>query len=435
MTRVRKRSFIVLTILGPLLMAGVFVTLFWLGTQENESQKILVVDENYPLFKDLEKQESESLQFVCTDIGINEAQVLLQESDFSSILYLRSREGGILPEVGQLYFKKQPSFRVQRKIEGSVQDILEGEKLKRYDIDRQQYYSIRTPFTVALLKFQSPGESEDANNIQIWVGLIFGVFIYLFIFMYSIQVMRGVIEEKTNRIIEVMISSVKPMQLMFGKIIGVGMVGLTQFLLWIILTAILFGAGQYAIISANYSGDSVANYGQMTPEVLAELENNSNAPPAILTDPNSLFNEVMRVDYLLMLGAFLFYFLGGYLLYSALMAAVGAAVDSETDTQQFLLPVTLPLLLSYMASFIIMSFPEGQTAFWFSIIPFTSPIVMLVRIPFGVPWWELILSMSLLILGFIGTTWVAARIYRTGILMYGKKASYKELWKWIRFNG
>jgi ABC-2 type transport system permease protein len=246
--------------------------------------------------------------------------------------------------------------------------------------------------------------------------------------------MRGVIEEKSNRIVEVIITSVKPFQLMLGKIIGVALVSLTQFTLWIVLTMGILAAVQSTVFKDYYDPAAIAAQTQVTPDIAKEIQmENVTQKKFDLLDPNNIIN---RTNWPLMIGLFIFYFLGGYLLYSALFAAVGSAVDNETDTQQFMLPVTLPLTLAYVLSAAIVENPEGQLAFWLSIIPFTSPIAMLVRVAIGIgeggiPLWELILSMVALVVGFIFTVWLAAKIYRTGILMYGKKVSYSELWKWI----
>ena len=249
--------------------------------------------------------------------------------------------------------------------------------------------------------------------------------------------MRGVLEEKTNRIIEVIISSVKPFELMMGKIIGVGLVSLTQFALWIILTLGIFGIAQATILESYYSADQITEQIQTTPEISQELQAQSNGDKTGLLDPNNIIN---RTNWPVMIALFFFYFLGGYFLYGALFAAVGAAVDNETDSQQFMVPITSPLILAYVFATTIIQNPEGSIAFWLSIFPLTSPIIMLVRVALGVgdggiPIWEVALSMGLLILfvTFIGTVWFAAKIYRVGILMSGK-TSYKELWKWLKYN-
>jgi len=248
--------------------------------------------------------------------------------------------------------------------------------------------------------------------------------IYMFIFMFGAQVLRGVMEEKTNRIIEVMVSSVKPFQLMMGKIVGIAMVGLTQFLLWIVLTFGLVSVFQLAFADQMPRPEVRMAAGQQAESINAA----GNAEIA------RVFEIINSIQYDVILISFLFFFLGGYLLYASLFAAVGSAVDSESDTQQFMMPITIPLILGFIVANMAITDPDGQLALWFSMIPFTSPIVMMARIPFGVPIEQIWISGALLILGFVFTTWLAARIYRTGILMYGKKVSYRELWKWITYR-
>ncbi|HEY0895543.1 MAG TPA: ABC transporter permease, partial [Sphingobacteriaceae bacterium] len=242
------------------------------------------------------------------------------------------------------------------------------------------------------------------------------------------QVMRGVIEEKTSRIIEVIVSSVKPFQLMMGKIIGIGLVGLTQFLLWIILSTTLTGVAGRQLLKDRVETVSTGN-GKTDAVAATQSQMEQDGMGA------EIMAAMKTINFTYVLTTFLIYFLGGFMLYSALFAAVGSAVDSETETQQFMFPITLPLLFTYIMSFsFIVNNPDSTLSFWLSIIPFTSPIAMMVRLPFGVPEWQLALSIVLLIAGFILTTWVAARIYRVGILMYGKKTSYKELAKWFMYK-
>jgi ABC-2 type transport system permease protein len=261
--------------------------------------------------------------------------------------------------------------------------------------------------------------------------------IYFFIFLYGAQVMRGVIEEKTSRIVEVIISSVKPFELMMGKIIGIALVGLTQFLLWMVLTFSMVGLAGKVMAEKNYNPEqleqSFQSSGAGMPGGMGQPFGGATVKPPSTADAFAGLSESINLP--LMLGCFLFYFLGGYLLYGALFAAIGSAVDSEADTQQFMLPITIPMILAITMSQVILTNPESSMAFWFSIIPLTSPIIMMVRLPFGVPTFDLVLSMVLLIVSFIGATWISGKIYRTGILMYGKKNSYKELWKWLFYKG
>jgi ABC-2 type transport system permease protein len=252
--------------------------------------------------------------------------------------------------------------------------------------------------------------------------------------MFGSQVMRGVIEEKTSRIVEVIISSVKPFELMMGKIVGVALVGLTQFLLWVILTATLVTVITSSFVTklSNKTPTEQIISSQL-PSVNQDKSASINSVKVKDTGVNEVLDAVNSIDFPVMISSFLFYFLFGYLLYAALFAAIGSAVDSEADTQQFMLPITIPLIFAIIMAQYVMQEPQGTMAFWLSIFPLTSPVIMMIRIPFGVPYLDLVLSMGLLLLGFLGTTWLAAKIYRTGILMYGKKVSYKELWKWLRY--
>ena len=271
------------------------------------------------------------------------------------------------------------------------------------------------------------------------LGYFAGFLIYFFVFLYGAMVMRGVIEEKTSRIVEVIVSSVKPFQLMLGKILGIALVGLTQFIAWVVLITLFVSVGMQ-VFGPDYSAENVAPQQEMVESVMSQQSINVSDVAEIQAENSSdnfkdiLLSTVDSINFIVVLLSFLFYFIGGYLLYASLFAAIGSAVDSETDTQQFMMPVTIPLVIGLLVMINTIQNPDGAMAFWFSIIPFTSPIVMMARIPFGVPYWEVALSMSLLIITFLGATWFAAKIYRTGILMYGKKVSYGEIWKWIRYK-
>ena len=421
-----------MTILGPLLFAGAIALITWLSLQDASEQNILVVDDLNPVFQPLEKESSQNLTFTYMDITLDEAEDLFPESSFTAILYLPKNIDA--SDRAILYFKKQPSRKTIKTIERKVENILEEMKLKKIGLSRSDYKKVRTRLNITPYKFTEKGEAEEVLTEKAVVGFVFGIIIYMFIFMYGVQVMKGVIEEKTNRIVEVIITSVKPFQLMMGKIIGIALVGLTQFMIWVVLMTTFVTVAQNVII-AEKTGQ-IAVQAQVINNQQDAIGVPSAAKPdfADISNPNHLIN---RINWPLMIGLFLFYFLGGYLLYSALFAAIGAAVDNETDTQQFMLPVTLPLIIAYTLSVMMMDNPESPAAFWGSLIPFTSPIIMIVRVAIGIDMsqiWELILSMILLVAGFIFTTWLAAKIYRTGILMYGKKINYKELWKWLRYD-
>lgn len=433
LSRVRKRSFIVMSLLGPLILASVLVFVFWTSLEESENQHILVVDDGYPFFADLEG--TATIRLDVQDLSLEKAEALLEVSDYTAILYLPKKI--LSNKSAQLIFKKQPSYRVQRQLEERLQQYLELSKLKEFSISETDYRRLKAPVTVIPFKYAGPGEeAEQTDMLPAIVGQIFAILIFMFIFLYSVSVMRGVIEEKTNRIIEVMVSSVKPFQLMLGKIIGVGAVGLTQYLLWAVLTFVLAGIGQAIIIGDRYMASSQPS-GGMTEMIQEQMDDEQSLELLKMSEDENVFSELQRVNFPLMIGIFIFYFVGGYLLYSALMAAVGSAVDSDTDTQQFVLPITFPLLLAYLLSFQVFNNPDGALGTWLSIIPFTSPVIMMIRISYGidaVDMWQVYLSAFLLVSTFLGAVWISARVYRTGILMYGKKASLREIIKWITYN-
>jgi ABC-2 type transport system permease protein len=312
---------------------------------------------------------------------------------------------------------------------------LKNRKLRAHGIDDKVLQSIKSDVDIRTIQWTDDGGiKESSTEVAMVVGYISGFLIYFFIFMFGPQVMRGVIEEKTNRIVEIIISSAKPFQLMMGKIIGIALVGLTQFILWIVLTtAIITGAK-----TVFFPELGTQNAQEVVVQDLFEQQDNmaqvEQLQPQDMDKITSIFNSIKSIDFGVMFGSFIFFFLGGYLLYGSLFAAIGSAVDNETDTKQFMLPITIPLILGIVVMMNVVQNPESPVAFWFSIIPLTSPIVMMVRIPFGVPYWEVALSMGLLVLTFLGSVWMAGKIYRTGILMYGKKVNYKELWKWLRYK-
>lgn len=435
LTRVRKKSFIIMTILGPVLMAAMFIVPVWLALNEEDEANILVIDDSF-LFNE-RMTDTDKIHFFFPSEGLDSAKAkVLASDDFDAVLYIHEKIM-TTPSGIQLIYDKQPGINVIRYIENTIENDLEKFKLAKSGIDQATIEAAKTNIKLVTTKLDEVGsESKSNTELSMIVGMFSGVLIYMFIFLYGVQVMRGVIEEKTNRIIEVIISSVKPFQLMMGKIIGIALVGLTQFLLWIVLSTTLISVGETLVtqhFADQKSGKSIeeAMSGNNTfvpeSEEVAETQLNETAV-------KELFANFNLIDFPVILGSFLFYFLGGYLIYSALFAAVGSAVDNEADTQQFMLPITIPIIFSFVMAQVVINNPESPMSFWLSVIPFTSPIIMMVRIPFGVPYWELALSMALLVAGFIATTWLAGRIYRTGILMYGKKITYKELWKWLRYH-
>lgn len=431
-SRVKKKSFLIMTILGPVLMAAVMIVPLWVAMQDKSVQQIQVIDDS-GLFQNILKSD-EYNQFDFTSMDIFTAKENLYSTDYNIILYIPSSIIKGNYNV-QLFYKKQPGVSTEMYIRSQLEERITDMKLFANNIDVELIKKTKTKINLTTNKVEESGRStQTSTTVNMFIGFMGAILIYLFIFLYGVQVMRGVIEEKTNRIVEVIISSVRPFQLMMGKIVGIALVGLTQFILWTILTTSIY-AISYSVFFNSFDNkiEQIDQFKQL------QLEKGiSRAPTEIKKVDSSEIIQIMRglkqIDFVAILLCFIFYFLGGYLLYGALFAAIGSAVDNEADTQQFMLPVTVPLILSFVVAQSIMQNPEGALSFWFSVIPLTSPVVMMVRLPFGVPFWQLALSMFLLVAGFIFTTWLAGKIYRTGILMYGKKVNYSEIIKWLRFK-
>jgi ABC-2 type transport system permease protein len=426
-----------MTILGPVLMAALFIVPVWLAMNEEDEANILVIDDSSLFVQRM--TDTENIHFHFPDIGVeldSAKNQMVASEDFDAVLYIHNR---IMTSTSgiQLIYDKQPGINVIRYIENTIENDIEKFKLAKSGIKQETIEAAKTNVKLVTTKLDEVGEESNSNTeLSMVVGMFSGILIYMFIFLYGVQVMRGVIEEKTSRIIEVIISSVKPFELMMGKIIGIALVGLTQFLLWTVLSGTLI-SGSKMLVEDHFAEKETATSIEQTmssAQTIAPEVEEQVSPELNEAAVEELFASINQIDFPVILFSFLFYFLGGYLIYSALFAAVGSAVDNEADTQQFMLPITLPIIFSFVMAQVVINNPESPMSFWLSMIPFTSPIIMMVRIPFGVPYWELGLSMALLIIGFIATTWLAGRIYRTGILMYGKKISYKELWKWLRYH-
>ncbi len=408
LVRIRKKSFVVMTLLGPLLMLLVMFLPIYLTNQTQTERTVAISEQDFDLFNKLEN--TDYIKFVVTPVSVF-SDLKLNFDDELYYALLEKKENEII-----LSSNKQVSLSVNNEIKSQLEKKIEQKKLVELGIDINLLEKAKTTVVVSNQIISEDGRGQKSKTeLSMAIGFISGLLIYIFIFMYGTMVMRSIIEEKTNRIVEVIISSVKPFKLMMGKIIGVSLIGLTQFVLWICLTSFLFFIVQLY-------------FGNITEvESTQEIEMQS-----MMLEGLMYLNNINLVEILL---AFLFYFLGGYLMYGSLFAAVGSAVDAEADSQQFILPVTVPLILSFILIQPIMENPDSSLAFWMSIFPLTSPIIMMVRIPFGVSDWELLLSILVLVGSFILSTKLAAKIYRTGILMYGKKINYKELWKWLRYRG
>lgn len=416
-TRVRKKSFLIMSIVGPLLIASLWVIPIWLSTRETDQKTIEILDDS-GFFKD-KFTESSSLKFeyIQTDLVAAKTEVLSSEN--YGLLYI-PRINLDEPEGITFFSGKNPSIEVIQDLEWAMRSVVEDIKLERSSIDQATLDSLKADIDIDMINMTESGEKAGSAGVATIIGYMSALMIYFFVFVYGIQILRGVIEEKSSRIVEVIVSSVKPFHLMMGKILGVGAVGLTQYIIWLVLS-IMITTG----ISAYFNIDRTDSLPVQTEQSGVVEQEQGNEFVA------EIFNSLESIDFGLLAIAFLLYFIGAYLLYGSLFAAIGSAVDNDADAQQFQLPVTIPLIFSLIVLTAILREPDGSLAFWLSMIPLFSPVIMMMRIPFGVPYWEIGLSLSLLIAGFIFTTWVASRIYRIGILMHGAKVNYRILGKWL----
>jgi ABC-2 type transport system permease protein len=422
-----------MTFLGPLLMASIGILPVWLAKSNETIRKVHVLDETG--IAEGQLTSNDNIVFSYINSSLEDAKKNLDNNDVYALVHIPSGLDDNLLVVQRnikLYSNEQVSLNVKIYIENQIEKQIERELLKSQGVDRELVASIENQVNVTLTTVpvkETPAKDVSYDpELSTALGAIGGILIYFFIFLFGAQVMRGVIEEKTNRIVEVIISSVKPFQLMMGKIIGIALVGLTQFLLWVILTGGLYTIFMNTVVKEKYSSERIEMLMQKSPDGTSvdDIEG--------LIENQQMIKRIESINWALIIPAFIFYFLGGYLLYGSLFAAIGSAVDNETDTQQFVLPITVPLIFSFIMAQTILNDPTGTMAKWLSIIPLTSPIVMMVRLPFQVAPWELALSMAMLILGFVFTTWIASKVYRTGILMYGKRVTWKEIAKWLRYS-
>jgi ABC-2 type transport system permease protein len=418
-TRVRKKSFIIMTVLGPILFAGVMILPIWLATRDSGDVKVIEVNDQTGLFVN-KFEESSTLKFEYVDLNQHGLVEYTLQSTSDGILHIPEFNLDN-PDNFIFYSRANLSIDVKENIQRVLNREIENMKMDRQGIDRETLDQIRTRVSLNTNIVTVSGEKAGSSEIATIVGYLGALLIYMFIFIFGAQVMRGVLEEKSSRIVEVIISSVRPFQLMMGKIIGVASVGLAQFILWIVLTfVIIFVVRDYFGVNELQQMQQQNAITTMSPERMETAET-----------LQSVFDAMYSVPMATIIIGFIFYFLGGYFLYGALFAAVGSASDTDTDTQQFMLPITIPLILSIVTLSAVLKDPNGSFAFWMSMIPLTSPVVMMMRLPFVIPTWEILLSMTLLIAGFIFTTWLAGKIYRIGVLVHGSKVNYKVLWKWL----
>ena len=454
LTRVRKKAFIVLTLAVPLLLAGFGVFIAKIANSDNGSTEVVEVRDDSGLNLAGRLVSTPQLRFETAIGTLAEAKKGFQKAKHDGLLVLPVGLDVEKPTGVQFYGKGNISLKKQLAVETALNKAFSDLKMQKSGLSQDQLNRLRSRVDLQAISLDETGKEADSNALATsGIAYVLALAIYLFIFIYGVQIMRGVGEEKSSRIMEVMLSSVKPFDLMMGKIVGIAAVGLTQFLMWGLLS---FGASSVLlplltddkerpkteVAATNTSAlgtSSAASAADNEPQSAAGKFDRGMTKQSAQMNPAGRFNILSTLGNLpigTILFGFIIYFLGGYLLYGALFGAVGAAVDDQTDTQQFMFPITMPLVLSYIVGVsVILRNPDGPVAFWMSMIPFTSPIAMVIRLPFGVPMWQLALSIVLLILGFIGTVWVAARIYRVGVLMYGKKVTYRELGKWMFYKG
>ncbi|MFV0472369.1 MAG: ABC transporter permease [Paludibacteraceae bacterium] len=428
-TRVMKKSFIFLTFLTPLFFVAMIMVPMWLASiQDNSIKNIVVIDKTNNYHGALKSDETYTFVFSDSPLDNYRENAHSKVNELTAVLQI-SDDLSKNPEAVILYSEKQINVELKSYISRKLSEFVQNQKLASYDIPdiNRIITESQTNISIKTIKWDANGNEEQTSaELALIIGTIAAILIYMFIMVYGAQVMSGVVQEKVNRIVEVMISSVKPFQLMMGKIVGIALVGLTQFLMWMILTFFL------SSIFIFFTGGSHPEDIMQTTGIVGIQSNTAAISSDSTAGLINILSSLSGVNFFQIITLFIIYFLGGYLLYASLFAAIGSAVDNETDTQQFSMPLTLPIFFAIYAAIYSAQNPDGPLAFWCSIIPFTSPIVMMVRLPFDVPVWQIVLSITILILSFVGTVWLAGKIYRTGILMYGKKPSWKEIWKWVQ---
>jgi ABC-2 type transport system permease protein len=425
LTKVKNKSFIIMTFLSPLIMIALFAVVAYLSQLNNDKQRTISVLDETGYVSDL-FENSENITYTkLNGLSLEDAIALVKEKEDYGLLYIARADG--LDDINdkvKFYSEDSPSLTIISDLERKIEKRLEQMKLEQDGVSLEQIEASKTNIDIAQESFDGEKTSKIDNVVKLAFGGIAGYLLFMFIIIYGNMIMRSVIEEKTSRIIEVIISSVKPIQLMMGKIIGTSLAGVTQFVIWVILGGVLL-----TVVSAIFGIDMAQ---VQSPQ--QEMVNQAMQTQGTQAMAENLITAIGNLPLANLVTAFMFFFIGGYLLYSSLYAAIGAAVDNETDTQQFMLPILMPLILAvYVGVFTVIEDPHGTVSTVFSFIPFTSPVVMLMRIPFGVPLWQQVLSLVLLIGTFILAVWFAAKIYRVGILMYGKKPTYKELFKWLKY--
>ncbi len=424
LTKVRNKSFIIMTFLSPLIMIGIFTLVGYLSQLNNDKVRIInVLDESGLFVSQFESTANLKYERI-ESLSLEQAKAKTEKSGDYGLLFIPNNDN--IDELAKsitFYSEDSPSLGTIDDIEDAIREKANTLKLKASNFDAAQIKALRVAVDTKLETFRGEETSKLGSGIKLIFGGAAGYLLFMFIIIYGNMIMRSVIEEKTSRIIEVIISSVKPVKLLLGKIIGTSLAGITQFAAWVVVGVILS-----ILVPLVFGIDLTAVQDQ---QMQAVTQASDSGLQSIVAEA---MIEIQKLPITNLIVMFLLFFIGGYLLYASLYAAIGAAVDSETDTQQFMMPLLMPLILAvYVGFFTVIDNPHGTVSQVFSYIPFTSPVVMLMRIPFGVPLWQQLISLVILFATFIGTVWFAAKIYRVGILMYGKKASYKELAKWLKY--
>ncbi|WP_111709275.1 ABC transporter permease [Lutibacter citreus] len=423
--KVKNKSFIILTLLSPVLMVGLVMLIVFLNQKNSEDVRTIgYIDESGQIATIL--KDTEHIKYIdLKALGIEEAKNKTNKFYYGLIYIPKVDSLKKLANKISFYSNETPSLSLVSAIESKFERRIQNLRLEAMDFDLEKLRSTDTDVDFITENFEGEKSSKIGSVLKMFTGGAFGYLIFMFIIIYGTSVMRSVIEEKTSRIIEVIISSVKPFQLMLGKIIGNALAGILQFVIWmvsagllLIIVTFIFGPGATSLNSGGVN---------IPPEMMEQIQHSSS------NNIQLVLAEIKNLPIITLFFSFIIYFIGGYLIYSSIYAAIGAAVDSETDTQQFMIPVLMPLMIAIYIGFFVIENPHGPIALAFSLFPLTSPIVMLMRIPFGVPWWQIVISMVLLIITFIAIVWFASKIYRIGILMYGKKPTYKELYRWLKY--
>ncbi len=437
--RVKKKSFLLTTFIAPILFAAICILPSVIMFMAKEKGKqIAVVDQSGIVMPYL--TDSKSVAYAdCSDQNPDSLKTCMADLGYDALVVVSPVDSVTRSVSVASYSEKPLSVDLKEGVRSKVNDAVEDYRLALYDIEdlKQIMADIKADVSISTYVFDDSGEEKETSfEVPMIISIVLSMVIYMFVMMFCGMVMQSVIEEKSNRVVEVLVSSVKATELMFGKIIGVACVALTQFFLWIVLTLVLVGgfsalvgfdslmgdpqqAGQMMEMSAQMGGVDVA-------EMTTAMAQDSGA--------GTILNTLRDIDWGQMIFAFVIYFILGYLLYASFFAAIGSAVENEADTQQLQMPLTVPLMLAFFVSMYAFKAPDSQIVWWCSMIPFTSPIVMLARIPYGVPGWELALSVAILAATFVACGWASAKIYKIGILMFGKKTTFKDLWKWLRQN-